>query len=145
MIYEQLWKAASHGQYSVLFCFQHNCSRTAFTGSYSQEFVIYSETGIDICLTMAYHHKFRHQNKKTTVYRLLVYLFSFTSITDVVSTIRKQQRFFPLFLLTATKSVLSRSTVKCCALLGSALSELRAPWFLSWHSSGNRGPISILL
>jgi len=42
---------------------------------YSQEFVIYNETGIDISLVVAYHHKFHHQNKKT-VYRLLVCSFS---------------------------------------------------------------------
>ena len=36
----------------------------ALKANYSQEFVIYNETGIDISLTVAYHHKFYHQNKK---------------------------------------------------------------------------------
>jgi len=31
---------------------------------YSQEFVIYSETGIDISFIVAFHHKFHHQDKK---------------------------------------------------------------------------------
>ena len=35
-----------------------------FSGDYSQEFVIYNETGINISLIVAYHHKFHQQNKK---------------------------------------------------------------------------------
>ena len=31
---------------------------------YFQASVIYNETGTDISLTVAYHHKFHHQNKK---------------------------------------------------------------------------------
>jgi len=68
-----------------------------FSGDYSQEFVIYNETGINISLIVAYHHKFHQQNKKTTVYCLLVCLFSLASITNVMSIFRRQQRFFPLF------------------------------------------------
>jgi len=76
----------------------NKCRRQTFSGDYSQEFVIYDETGIDISLIVAYHHKFRHQKqKKTTVYRLLVCSFSLASITDVMSIFRRQQRVFPLF------------------------------------------------
>jgi len=52
-----------------------------FSDDYSQEFVIYNENGIDISLLVAYHPKFHKQN--TTLYRLLVCLFSLASITDV--------------------------------------------------------------
>jgi len=69
--------------------------------------VIYNETGIDISLIVASHHKFHHQKKKTIVYRLLVCWLSLASITDVMSTFRGQQRFFPLFLLAAAKSELN--------------------------------------
>jgi len=31
---------------------------------HKEEFVIYNETGIDISLTVAYHDKLHHQNKK---------------------------------------------------------------------------------
>jgi len=51
------------------------------------------------------------ETKKTTVYHLLA------SITDVMSFFRKQQRFFPLFLLAAAKSVLRILTVKYHVLL----------------------------
>ena len=47
------------------------------------------------------------RKQKTTVYRLLVWSFSLASITDVVSIFRRQQRYFPLFLLVAAKSALS--------------------------------------
>jgi len=33
----------------------NKCRRQTFSEDYSQEFVIYNETGIDISLTMAYH------------------------------------------------------------------------------------------
>jgi len=91
---------------------------------------MYNETVIDISLVVAYH-KFRHQNKKTTVYRLLVCLFPLASISDVMSIFRRRQRFFPLFLLAAVKSALSILTVKCRVLLtliSSALRNLTAPW-----------------
>ena len=66
-----------------------------FSDDYSQEFVIYNETGIDISLIVAYHHKFHHQNKKkTTIYRLLVCSLSLASLTDVMVIFRRQQRFF---------------------------------------------------
>jgi len=84
-----------------------------FSGDYSQEFVIYNKTGIDISLIVAYQHKFHHQNKRTTVYYLLVCSFSLASITDVMSIFGRQQRLFPLFLLATAKSVLSILTVKC--------------------------------
>ena len=42
-------------------------------------------------------NKFRHQNKKTTIYRLLVCSFTLVSVTDVMSIFRRQQRFFPCF------------------------------------------------
>jgi len=104
----------------------NKCRRQTFSGDYSQEFVIYDETGIDISLIVAYRHKFRHQNKKkTTVYRLLVCSFSLASITDVMSIFRRQQRFFPLFLLAAAKSALSILTVKCHVLLTSHSSAIR--------------------
>ena len=45
----------------------NKCRRQTFSGDYLREFVIYNETGIDISLTVAYHPKFHHQNKKTTV------------------------------------------------------------------------------
>ena len=92
--------------------------------------MIYNETVIDISLIVAYDHKFHSQNKKATVYRLLVCSFSLASITDVMSIFRRQQRFFPLFLLTAAKSALSILTVKCRVLLtliSSAIRNLTAP------------------
>jgi len=51
----------------------------------------------DISLTVAY------QNPKTTAYHLVVCSFSLTSITDIMSSFRRQQIFFPLFLLAAEK------------------------------------------
>ena len=45
---------------------------------------------------MAYHRKFPHLN--TSVYRLVVWPFSFASVTDVMSSFRRQKIFFPLFL-----------------------------------------------
>jgi len=42
----------------------NKCRRQTFSDDYSQEFVIYNETVIDISLVVAYHHKFHHQNKK---------------------------------------------------------------------------------
>ena len=45
---------------------------------------------------MAYHHKFPHLN--TSVYRLVVWPFSFASVTNVMSSFRRQKIFFPLFL-----------------------------------------------
>jgi len=48
----------------------------------------------------------------TTVFRLLVCSFSLASTTDVMSIFRRQQIFFPLFLLAAAKSALVL-TVKC--------------------------------
>ena len=75
--------------------------------------MIYNETVIDIGLIVAYHHKFHHQNKKPTVYRLLVCSFSLASISDIMSIFRRQQRFYPLFLLATAKSALTILTVKC--------------------------------
>ena len=63
------------------------------------------------------HHEFRHQNKKTTVYRLLVCSFSVASITDVMSIFRRQQRFFPLFLPAAANSALRKSTAPWSSIL----------------------------
>jgi len=105
--------------------YMNKCRRQTFSGGHSQEFVIYNETGIDTSLIVAYNHKFRHQNKKTTVYRLLVCSFSLASITDVMSIIRRQQRVFPLFLLAAAKSALSSLTVKYRVLLPSLISAIR--------------------
>jgi len=42
----------------------NKCRWQTFSDDYSQEFVICNETGIDISLIVAHHHKFRHQNKK---------------------------------------------------------------------------------
>ena len=79
-------------------CKRNRCHRLqTFSDDYSQEFVIYNETGIDVSLIVAYHHKFHHQTKKTTVYRLLVCSSSLASITDIMSIFRRQQRFFLLF------------------------------------------------
>jgi len=63
-----------------------------------------------------------------------VSFFSSTSITDVISIFRRQQRFFLLFLLTAAKSVLSRLTGKYffAAFLSSVLSKLTAPGTLEF-------------
>jgi len=82
------------------------CEQT-FSDNYSQEFVIYNETGIDISFIVAYHHKFHHQNKKTTAYHRLVCSFSLPSVTGVMSTFRRQQRFCSAVLLVAAKSALS--------------------------------------
>jgi len=57
-----------------------------------------------VCVCVCVWHiiiNFISKRKKTTVYGLLVCSFSFASITDVISTFRRQQRFFPLFLLAA--------------------------------------------
>ena len=61
--------------------------------------------------------KFHDQHKKTTAYRLLVCLFTLISTTDVMSISRSQQRLFPLFLLAAAKTAISRLTVKRPVLL----------------------------
>jgi len=45
-------------------------------------------------------------------------------ITDVMFIFRRQQRFFPLFLLTAAKSALSSLTVKYRVLLTSLAQRL---------------------
>ena len=45
-----------------------------FSDDYSQEFVICNETGINVSLTVAYHHKFRHQNKKKQLYFVCWYV-----------------------------------------------------------------------
>ena len=79
------------------------CEQT-FSDNYSQEFVIYNETGIDISFIVAYHHQNR---KKTTAYRRLVGSFSLPSVTGVMSTFRRQQRFCSAVLLVAAKSALS--------------------------------------
>jgi len=96
-----------------------------FTDDYLQEFVIYNETVIDISLIVAYHHKFHHQNKNQPYNRLLVCSFSLASITDVMSIFRRQQGFFPLFLLAAAKSALRNLTVKCRVFLTSLSSAMR--------------------
>jgi len=41
---------------------------------YSHEFVMYNETGIDISLTVAYHRKFHHKNKKKQPYIVCWYV-----------------------------------------------------------------------
>jgi len=118
--------------------------------------VIYNETCIDISLI---NHKFHHQNKKTTVYHLLVCSFSLASITDVMSIFRRQKRFVPLFLLAAAKSALSILTVKYRVLLtslSSAIRNLTAPCSsqysfphhvvgLIWHGVINKSIIRLFM
>ena len=90
----------------------------------------YNETGIHISLIVAYH-KLHHQNKKTTVYRRLVWSFSSAPIADVMSVFRRWQRFFLLFLLATAKLALSILTVEyrvLLTLIGSPLSNLTAHW-----------------
>ena len=71
----------------------NKCRRQTFSDDYSQEFVIYNETGIDISLIVAYHHKFYHQNKKNNHISSAGSL-SLASLTDVMVIFRRQQRFF---------------------------------------------------
>ena len=54
---------------------------------------------------------------KTTAYHLLLCLFLLSSVTDVMSIIRRQQRFFSAVLLVSAKSALCCLTVKCLVLL----------------------------
>jgi len=56
------------------------------------------------------------KTKKTTAYRRLVCSFSLTSITDVMSISKKQERFFSLCFLTAAKSALTRLTANLSIL-----------------------------
>jgi len=45
-------------------CKEKQMPSQTLSDDYSQQLMTYNETGIDISLVMAYHHKFHHQNKK---------------------------------------------------------------------------------
>ena len=68
-------------------------SSCAYAGDYSQQFVKYNETGIDISLTVTHHHKF-HNLKKNNCALSAGMFFSLTAITAVMSIFRMQQRLF---------------------------------------------------
>jgi len=114
---------------------------------YSQEFVIYSETGIDISFIVAFHHKFHHQDKTTTVYRLLVCSFSLASITEVMSIFRRQERFYPLFCWPQRcQRLVSWQWMSCFpSYLSSAITNLTAPWTLRQRGYYSYDPVSVCL
>jgi len=92
----------------------NKCRRQTFSADYSQEFVIYNETVIDISLIVAYHHKFHHQNKKNSrISSAGMFVFVGINHWRDVYFLEGSKDFFTLFMLAAAKSALTILTVKC--------------------------------
>ena len=64
MIKQTTAKAAERLKINITCKDKQMPSTEVLLDDYSQEFVMYNETGIDISLTVAYHRKFHHKNKK---------------------------------------------------------------------------------